>query len=102
MPGERRTRRLGHSGFLHGGQHRQQVRIIGEHFHDNVVGLLDGYAKAMVVTDCRKAAAGSSAQARRLRSVSPFSRSGFWLEHSPEEQRARQDECFDFYCAKRA
>jgi hypothetical protein len=28
--------------------------------------------------------------------------SGFWLEHSPEEQRARQDECFDFYGAKRA
>lgn len=28
--------------------------------------------------------------------------SGFWLEHSLEEQRSRQDECFSFYGAKRA
>jgi type I restriction enzyme R subunit len=30
--------------------------IIVEHFRDNVAGLLDGHAKAMVVTDSRKAA----------------------------------------------
>ncbi|GAA1439434.1 DEAD/DEAH box helicase family protein [Mycobacterium cookii] len=34
----------------------QKVQIIVEHFRDNVEGLLDGHAKAMVVTDSRKAA----------------------------------------------
>ncbi|OLT29838.1 hypothetical protein BJF82_12245 [Kytococcus sp. CUA-901] len=34
----------------------QKVQIIVEHFRSNVAGLLDGKAKAMVVTDSRKAA----------------------------------------------
>ncbi|ORA08500.1 type I restriction endonuclease subunit R [Mycobacterium arosiense] len=34
----------------------QKAAIIVEHFHENVAGLLDGHAKAMVVTDSRKAA----------------------------------------------
>ncbi len=34
----------------------QKVQIIVEHFHTNVAHLLDGKAKAMVVTDSRKAA----------------------------------------------
>ncbi len=34
----------------------QKVQIIVEHFRANVEGLLDGHAKAMVVTDSRKAA----------------------------------------------
>ncbi|GAA1587141.1 DEAD/DEAH box helicase family protein [Kribbella karoonensis] len=34
----------------------QKVQIIVEHFRANVMGLLDGHAKAMVVTDSRKAA----------------------------------------------
>lgn len=34
----------------------QKAAIIVEHFRENVAGLLDGHAKAMVVTDSRKAA----------------------------------------------
>ena len=34
----------------------QKAAIIVEHFHENVADLLDGHAKAMVVTDSRKAA----------------------------------------------
>ena len=34
----------------------QKAAIIVEHFHENVARLLDGHAKAMVVTDSRKAA----------------------------------------------
>jgi type I restriction enzyme R subunit len=34
----------------------QKAALIVEHFRDNVAGLLDGHAKAMVVTDGRKAA----------------------------------------------
>jgi type I restriction enzyme R subunit len=34
----------------------QKAAIIVEHFRDNVAGLLDGHAKAMVVSDSRKAA----------------------------------------------
>ena len=34
----------------------QKAAIIVEHFRDNVAGLLDGHAKAMVVTDLRKSA----------------------------------------------
>jgi hypothetical protein len=34
----------------------QKVQIIVEHFHANVAYLLEGKAKAMVVTDLRKAA----------------------------------------------
>ena len=34
----------------------QKAAIIVEHFRENVAHLLDGHAKAMVVTDCRKAA----------------------------------------------
>jgi hypothetical protein len=34
----------------------QKVQIIVEHFHANVAYLLEGKAKAMVVTDSRKAA----------------------------------------------
>ncbi|MEV0158304.1 type I restriction endonuclease [Micromonospora sp. NPDC050686] len=34
----------------------QKVQIIVEHFRANVLGLLDGHAKAMVITDSRKAA----------------------------------------------
>jgi type I restriction enzyme R subunit len=34
----------------------QKAAIIVEHFRDNVAGLLEGHAKAMVVTDSRKAA----------------------------------------------
>ena len=34
----------------------QKAAIIVEHFRTNVAGLLDGHAKAMVVTDSRKAA----------------------------------------------
>ena len=41
---------------LHPTNISQKVRIIVEHFHTNVVDLLDGHAKAMVVTDSRKAA----------------------------------------------
>jgi type I restriction enzyme R subunit len=41
---------------LHPTNITQKVQIIVEHFHDNVVDLLDGHAKAMVVTDSRKAA----------------------------------------------
>ncbi|MGI8433828.1 MAG: type I restriction endonuclease subunit R [Nocardioidaceae bacterium] len=41
---------------LHPTNISQKVRIIVEHFRSNVEGLLDGHAKAMVVTDSRKAA----------------------------------------------
>ena len=34
----------------------QKAAIIVEHFHDNIAGLLDGHAKAMVVTELRKSA----------------------------------------------
>ena len=34
----------------------QKAAIIVEHFRENVAHLLDGHAKAMVVTDSRKAA----------------------------------------------
>lgn len=34
----------------------QKVKVIVEHFNDNVLGLLEGQAKAMVVTSSRKAA----------------------------------------------
>jgi type I restriction enzyme R subunit len=34
----------------------QKVQIIVEHFRENVAGMLEGHAKAMVVTDSRKAA----------------------------------------------
>lgn len=41
---------------LHPTNIAQKVAIIVEHFRENVAGLLDGHAKAMVVTDSRKAA----------------------------------------------
>ncbi len=41
---------------LHPTNISQKVQIIVEHFHTNVAHLLDGKAKAMVVTDSRKAA----------------------------------------------
>ena len=41
---------------LHPTNISQKVRIIVEHFRSNVEPLLDGHAKAMVVTDSRKAA----------------------------------------------
>ena len=41
---------------LHPTNISQKVQIIVEHFRDNVACLLDGHAKAMVVTDSRKAA----------------------------------------------
>jgi len=41
---------------LHPTNISQKVQIIVEHFRANVAGLLDGHAKAMVVTDSRKAA----------------------------------------------
>lgn len=41
---------------LHPTNIASKVQIVVEHFHDNVVHLLDGHAKAMVVTDSRKAA----------------------------------------------
>ena len=41
---------------LHPTNIAQKVQIIVEHFRANVMRLLDGYAKAMVVTDSRKAA----------------------------------------------
>jgi type I restriction enzyme R subunit len=41
---------------LHPTNISQKVRIIVEHFHTNVAHLLEGKAKAMVVTDSRKAA----------------------------------------------
>jgi type I restriction enzyme R subunit len=41
---------------LHPTNISQKVRIIVEHFHANVAHLLEGKAKAMVVTDSRKAA----------------------------------------------
>lgn len=41
---------------LHPTNISQKVRIIVEHFRSNVEGLLEGHAKAMVVTDSRKAA----------------------------------------------
>ncbi|UDY22453.1 type I restriction endonuclease subunit R [Nocardioides sp. Kera G14] len=41
---------------LHPTNISQKVQIIVEHFHANVAHLLDGKAKAMVVTDSRKAA----------------------------------------------
>ncbi|WP_305091436.1 hypothetical protein [Prescottella sp. R16] len=41
---------------LHPTNISQKVAIIVEHFHTNVAHLLDGKAKAMVVTDSRKAA----------------------------------------------
>lgn len=34
----------------------QRIKIVVEHFHEKVAHLLDGHAKAMVVTDSRKAA----------------------------------------------
>ena len=41
---------------LHPTNISQKVQIIVEHFHANVAHLLEGKAKAMVVTDSRKAA----------------------------------------------
>ena len=41
---------------LHPTNISQKVQIIVEHFRENVAHLLDGHAKAMVVTDSRKAA----------------------------------------------
>ena len=41
---------------LHPSNISQKVQIIVEHFHANVAHLLEGKAKAMVVTDSRKAA----------------------------------------------
>ncbi len=41
---------------LHPTNIAQKVQIIVEHFRENVEHLLDGHAKAMVVTDSRKAA----------------------------------------------
>lgn len=41
---------------LHPYNIRQRVAVIVEHFRQNVAGLLDGEAKAMVVTDSRKSA----------------------------------------------
>ena len=41
---------------LHPTNIAQKVAIVVEHFRANVAGLLDGHAKAMVVTDSRKAA----------------------------------------------
>ena len=41
---------------LHDYNIAQKVQVIVEHFKDNVMGLLDGQAKAMVVTSSRKEA----------------------------------------------
>ncbi|WP_394937734.1 type I restriction endonuclease subunit R [Psychromicrobium sp. YIM B11713] len=41
---------------LHAQTIDQKAGIIVEHFHDQIAGLLDGHAKAMVVADSRKAA----------------------------------------------
>jgi type I restriction enzyme R subunit len=39
---------------LHDYNIAQKVQVIVEHFRDNVMGLLGGHAKAMVVTSSRK------------------------------------------------
>ncbi|NMV22059.1 hypothetical protein HKB23_06525, partial [Vibrio parahaemolyticus] len=41
---------------LHDHNISQKVKVIVEHFKDNVMGLLGGQAKAMVVTSSRKEA----------------------------------------------
>ena len=44
----------------------QKAALIVEHFRANVAGLLDGHAKAMVVTDSRKAAVRHKARDRQI------------------------------------
>ena len=48
--------KLGQWVRLHEYNISQKVKVIVEHFKDNVMGLLDGQAKAMVVTSSRKEA----------------------------------------------
>ena len=48
--------KLGQWVKLHDYNIAQKVKVIAEHFQDKVAGLLGGHAKAMVVTDSRKAA----------------------------------------------
>ena len=50
------TRRIMRFANLHPTNIGQKVEIIVEHFRANVAHLLDGHAKAMVVTDSRQAA----------------------------------------------
>ena len=50
------TRKIMRFAKLHRSNIGQKVEIIVEHFHANVAHLLDGHAKAMVVTDSRQAA----------------------------------------------
>ncbi|MBM7501101.1 type I restriction enzyme R subunit [Brachybacterium muris] len=50
------TRKIMRFAKLHRTNIGQKVEIIVEHFHANVAHLLDGHAKAMVVTDSRQAA----------------------------------------------
>lgn len=50
------TRKIMRFAKLHKSNIGQKVEIIVEHFHANVAHLLDGHAKAMVVTDSRLAA----------------------------------------------
>ena len=50
------TRKIMRFAKLHRSNVGQKVEIIVEHFHANVAHLLDGHAKAMVVTDSRQAA----------------------------------------------
>ena len=50
------TRKIMRFAKLHSSNIGQKVEIIVEHFHANVAHLLDGHAKAMVVTDSRQAA----------------------------------------------
>ncbi|NHT16767.1 type I restriction endonuclease [Cellulomonas sp. IC4_254] len=51
------TRKIMRFAKLHPANIGQKVEIIVEHFRANVARLLDGHAKAMVVTDSRQAAA---------------------------------------------
>lgn len=50
------TRKIMRFANLHPANVGQKVEIVVEHFHTNVAHLLDGHAKAMVVTDSRQAA----------------------------------------------
>lgn len=50
------TRKIMRFAHLHPTNVGQKVEIIVEHFRSNVAHLLDGHAKAMVVTDSRQAA----------------------------------------------